>query len=313
MVSGPGEGGGPHVMITGFGQEGELKTISSFFAFDENFRGGIRVDAGDVDKDSKSEIVVGAGPSGGPHVRVFEKDGTFIGDFWPFHPDFRGGVDVACGDVDGDGKAEIAMSQFSQGQAWIKVYRLDAQKTIIGEWNAYGSFEGGATVTMADVDGDGKAEVITGAGSGGGPHVRVFEADGTFMMDFWPFHPDFRGGVDVSAGDMDGDGKAEIVMSQRSMGEAWIKVYKYDQARTILSEFRAYPAGLECGANIKLLTDPQKKIGYLMVGAGEKGGFYPLRWLMLKDSGITPTAFMMGYYPYSSVFEGGMDISYGMF
>ncbi|MEO0069618.1 MAG: CARDB domain-containing protein, partial [candidate division WOR-3 bacterium] len=47
-----------------------------FFAYDENFKGGVRVAAGDIDKDGWEEIICGAGQGGGPHVRVFERDGT---------------------------------------------------------------------------------------------------------------------------------------------------------------------------------------------------------------------------------------------
>ena len=52
--------------------------------------------------------MLGAGENGGPHVRVFRNNRTddFHG-FMAYHPDFRGGVRVAVGDVDGDGAADV--------------------------------------------------------------------------------------------------------------------------------------------------------------------------------------------------------------
>jgi subtilisin family serine protease len=300
IITGAGPSGGAH--LRSFNTNG-FPTSTSFFAYSKTFSGGVRIATGDVDGDGKDEIIVGAGPGGGAQVRVFEKNGAWTGiDFWPFHPNFKGGVDVACGDVDGDGIDEIAMSQFSSGQAWIKVYKSNAQRTILGQWNAYGSFEGGATVALGDVDGDGKDEVIAGAGQGGTAQVRVFEADGTWKgLDFWPFHPNFKGGVDVAAGDVDRDGKNEIAISQKSKGEAWIKVYKFNSQRTILGEFRAYPQGVECGANIDMFDLDQDNKAEIITGAGQGGGPH------VRTFEASGQAKSLSFFAYDENFRGGVS------
>ena len=67
-------------------------------------------------------------------------------------------------------------------------------------------------VAVGDLDGDRRAEIITGAGRGGGPHVRIFSSNGAVVnRGFFAFTPTKREGVDVLAHDFDGDGKAEIV------------------------------------------------------------------------------------------------------
>src|SRR5262245_50817581 len=97
-------GGGPHVIIrTDGNDDGRVDTIaSSFFAFDPNFRGGVRIARGNVDNDDNLELVTVAGFGDTPLVRIWEIDnnGRMVGlqeQFYAFDPSFRGGVYVAVG------------------------------------------------------------------------------------------------------------------------------------------------------------------------------------------------------------------------
>jgi hypothetical protein len=65
---------------------------------------------------------------------------------------------------------------------------------------------------LGDVDGDGHADVIRGAGSGERPLVTVKSgADGRPLAEFLAYDPGFLGGVHVAAGDLDGDDRPEII------------------------------------------------------------------------------------------------------
>src|SRR3989339_2119459 len=139
LITSAGPGGGPHVRA--FSTSGTVESEpNKLMAYASSYRGGVRVTAGDIDNDGVDEIITGTGENGGPHLRVFEKDGTAGGiEFFPFDSRFRGGMDVAAGDFDGDGKEDIAVSQFSNGQSWVKVYRYNSNKDILFEKKLFAS------------------------------------------------------------------------------------------------------------------------------------------------------------------------------
>lgn len=67
-------------------------------------------------------------------------------------------------------------------------------------------------MALGDVTGDGSDDLVTGAGAGGEPHVQVFDGEtGALVAEFMAYDPDFRGGVRVAVGEVDGDGRAEVV------------------------------------------------------------------------------------------------------
>lgn len=81
------------------------------------------------------------------------------------------------------------------------------------------------TVT-ADVNGDGVPDLIGGSGPGGGPHVIVIDGKTKFRMaEFFAFEQSFWGGINVTAGDLNGDGKAEIIVTPDRGGGPIVAVY----------------------------------------------------------------------------------------
>jgi hypothetical protein len=63
-------------------------------------------------------------------------------------------------------------------------------------------------------------ELITGAGPGGGPHVRAFVLSNTntpnSVLEYMAFDPALRNGIYVGAGDLDADGYDEIFTGTNS-------------------------------------------------------------------------------------------------
>jgi hypothetical protein len=125
-------------------------------------------------------------------------------------------VFVACGDVNGDGVADIVTGAGTTGLPHVRAFSVAGGGVAeVASFYAYSTaFTGGVRVAVGDVNGDGVADIITGAGLSGGPHVRAFSlASGApvEIASFYAYDPVFAGGIYVAAGDLDGDGVAEIV------------------------------------------------------------------------------------------------------
>jgi hypothetical protein len=226
LIVGPGAGSPPTIALySGVGGSG----LGSFLAYAAGFTSGVYVAAGDVNGDGHADIVVGPGSGGGPNVKVFSgRDGSVLHSFFAYTVGFTGGVRVAAGDVNGDGIADIIVAPGPGGTPDIRVYD-GVTLALLDEFYAYPvSFTGGVFVAAADLNGDGRADIITGADAGGGPDVEVF--DGTnhgSLGGFLAYAPAFSGGVRVAAGDIDGDGKPEIVTASGSGSTTEVKVFAW--------------------------------------------------------------------------------------
>jgi hypothetical protein len=253
LVTGAGAGGGPHVR-TYEGADGGPRL--SFLAYVPAFAGGVHVATCDLDGDGYPDVITGAGAGGGPHVRAFNGvTGDPLpgpaGSFFAYSPAFSGGVYVACGDVNGDGVPEIITGAGPGGGPHVRVLAGDTLASIL-EFFAYNpGFAGGVAVAASDVNGDGNADIITGAGPGGGPHVRVL-AGATLapIHEFFAYSPGFAGGVAVAAGDVNGDGSADVITGAGPGGGPHVEVFD-GQTGALVYSFFAYtplfPGGVSAG------------------------------------------------------------------
>jgi uncharacterized repeat protein (TIGR01451 family) len=135
---------------------------------------------------------------------------------------------VATGNVDAVGAQEIITGAGAGEPSQVRVF--DGQGRAGVRFYAYDPlFPGGVRVAACDIDGDGRDEIITGAGyPGGGPHVRVFQVFGERVVEVNSFYSDgepYRGGIYVACADVTGDGRPEIVTGTGAIGPATIRVW----------------------------------------------------------------------------------------
>jgi len=246
IIIGTGEGMAPQVRI--FDGNGNVK--SQFFAYDSNLRNGVVVSACDVDGDGFDEVVTAQGKGGWPLVRIFDGYGNMINEFNALDGRFTGGINLSCGDTNGDGTFEIVVAAQQGGGPHVLVYNIDG--TILTNFMAYDqNFRGGINVTTADYDGDGRDEIVTGP-QYGAPHVQFFQIRPNELKrlspGFYAFSPDYRGGVSVAGVDTNGDGVKELLVGVGDNATPLVRVYNIQEE--MQKEFFVYATSYLGGVNI---------------------------------------------------------------
>jgi hypothetical protein len=172
-ATGAGPGGGPAVKTFDPNTHGNWV---SFYAYESTMGAGVELATGRVTTNWRPDIVTGTGEGGGPLVKVMDPNtGAVLSQFFAYDSNFRGGVFVATGDVDGDGYDEVITAPGRGGGPLVRVWKINGGPYLMHEFWAYDpSFTGGVRLGAGDVTRDGIAEIVTAPGPGGGPHVRVF-------------------------------------------------------------------------------------------------------------------------------------------
>jgi RHS repeat-associated protein len=197
----------------------------NFVPYGNNFTGGVRVASADLNADGVADIITGPGHGGGSQVRVFNgtTGSAFAGargSFNAFSAGATDGVFVATGDVNGDGTPDIVVgTEAGASSPAVKVFS-GTNAALLRTITLASDFSGGARVAAGDVNGDGKADIIVAAGPGGPPRVEVFDgSNGKPIQDYFAFDPSTRNGVYVAAGDLNGDGRADVIAGNGSGSE----------------------------------------------------------------------------------------------
>ncbi len=182
--------------------------LANFFPYTKSFKGAVNI-AAKIDDGYVTQVITGPA-SGGPQVRIFRPDGKLLGNFFAYDKNARGGVSVAIGDIDGDGIDEIVTGPGAGLEPLIKIFT--SRGILKNSFFAYGKmFKGGVSVAIGDVNGDGKNEIVTAPGAGGGPQIRIFNEQGIALKSFFAYDQAYHGGLRVSLSDMDNDGVFEIL------------------------------------------------------------------------------------------------------
>ena len=213
--------------------DGKTGVYIGGFALGTNFKGGIRVGAGDIDNDGQDEIFTCFGPGDQPsRLDVFRynawvpnigyvKASVTLG--WLTGTNTYAGCRVVGGDVTGDGKDETVV--IFDGANGALLVQNHTGSSILRKKPFGSTYTGNLSLGVGDRNGDGKAEVFLGRLSSDDklPPVKMFDGQ-ALMNDYYlptpttmyPLNTGGYTGVWVGARDINGDGKPELMVKPRS-------------------------------------------------------------------------------------------------
>ena len=167
---------------------------------------------GDITGDGVPEIVYGANDQ---HVYARRVDGSHLPG-WPKFVRDTVHSSPAIANLDGVGSNEVIIGIDAHADAfygdleggYVKVFRGDGSE--LPGWPQHEDDIVGSSPAIADVDGDGKLNVVIGVGGirGNGKHITAYRENGSIL---WRRPTDGSSGVSPALGDINGDGQVDVV------------------------------------------------------------------------------------------------------
>jgi glycosyltransferase involved in cell wall biosynthesis/subtilisin family serine protease len=171
-------------------------------------------------------------------ITLTDNSGVKEKEFLAYRETYTGGVNMAAGDFDNDGNDEIVVAPAKGLEADIKIF--NSQGLTLSHFLAYPySYKGGVSVAVADLDNDGRVEIITAPNAGYEPLVKVFNKDGKLLRSFLAYPASFKGGISITVGDVRAENGKEIITAPGRGGIPQVKVFS--SQGQLLNHFLAAP------------------------------------------------------------------------
>ena len=254
LVAMVASGGAPSVVVI---DAATGRVAQSFFAFAPQFLGGGTVAGGVVNLGGAvtSVIAVGAGAGAQPSVTVFDAiDGSFIQAFFAYSQQYVGGVAVAFTAPDvNQNSLVIAASSIN---SHVTLFDLNSAQQAVASFYAFSPSSAWQPISVAGgvftgADNKPFQAIVVGAAPGWASSVAVFDIRGMAQKAFYAFNPAFKGGVRVGVGDVNRDGRLEILAGSGPGSTGTLNIFDYNTLNLIDALFVSDSTqGVTIGSNL---------------------------------------------------------------
>ena len=313
VAVGSGAGVSPLIQVYFAGTNELLTTIRPFSS---QYLGGLNVAVGDLDGDGVPEIIAASGGGAQATIQAFDtRTGALVFSAYAF-PGYSGSITVDSGDLNGDGKVEVIACSGAGSMATISV--IDPETGLATD-NFYAFGNGtttGGTVAVGDTNGDGKAEIVAGSGAGNQGMVRIFhntDLGWEVLAEFVAF-ANYNGGVNIGVGDMNGDGRADIIAGSAGEGIGTVAIFD-GGSQGALKCFYAYGSTYMGSVSVACfdLNGPGKG-GGIITGTGPNSGTISAAPVQESSSHVvqfrySDLATLASYYAYPGSITNGISVA----
>jgi len=216
---------------------------------DSNFEAASGTASGSVSVNGRAPFFAVASSTGSGIQLYNAANKALLTTVFPETTNYKSGFRIATGDVTGDGVVDVVYSTALGSTVGV----IDGQSlATVRRFAAFSpNYTKPVNLAVGDIDGDGVGDmVVAPASTGTSPLVRAFSGkDGSLLFSKLAYAANYTGGVSVAAGDLTGDGKAEIICAPLTGNAARVVAFNAASGN-LVRDFTVVGAGSTNGFSI---------------------------------------------------------------